>query len=324
MAPLYAPFTATNSGYLKVSDLHSLYWEESGVPNGLPVLFLHGGPGGGFDDSDRRYFDPSVYRSILFDQRGSGKSTPHASLVENTTWDLVADIEKLRVHLSVEKWVVFGGSWGSTLALAYSQKYADRCLGLILRGVFTLRRRELEWFYQKGADMLFPDFFDLYEAVIPVEERGDMMKAYYTRLTGENEEEMYRCAGAWSKYEAATSKLLVDPAYVARADNPKWALAFARIESHFFVNGGWMKDGQLVSPEEADKIKHLPIVIVQGRYDVVCPMRTSWELYKALGGESNKNVEYTIIGDAGHSAHEAQIEEALVDAANKFKSLEFR
>ncbi|PSS16957.1 hypothetical protein M430DRAFT_51279 [Amorphotheca resinae ATCC 22711] len=319
MAPIYAPFSVNSSGYLQVSPVHSIYYEECGLATGVPIVYLHGGPGGGIEDSDRQYFDPSHYRSILFDQRGSGKSTPHASLEDNTTWDLVSDIEALRQHLKIEKWIVFGGSWGSTLSLAYSEKYPERCIGLILRGIFTLRREELEWFYQKGADMLFPDFFEAYKAVIPVEERGDMMKAYYKRLTGDNEEEKLKCAGAWSSWETATSKLMVDPEYIKKAEDPKWALAFARIECHFFVNGGWMRDGQLI--EEAHKIKHLPIIIIQGRYDIVCPAKTSWELYQALGGEKNSNVTYQIIGDSGHSAHEKAIEEALVDAADKFKSL---
>ncbi|KAE8449133.1 hypothetical protein EG329_008517 [Mollisiaceae sp. DMI_Dod_QoI] len=319
MTPLYEAFPVVSSGHLEVSSVHSIYYEECGASNGVPIVYLHGGPGGGIEDTDRQYFDPSHYRSILFDQRGSGKSTPHASLEDNTTWHLVSDIEAVREHLKIEKWIVFGGSWGSTLALAYSEKHPERCLGLILRGIFTLRREELEWFYQKGADMLFPDFFDAYKAAIPEEERGDMMQAYYKRLTGDNEEEKLKCAGAWSRWETATSKLIVDPKYIEKAENPKWALAFARIECHFFVNGGWMKDGQLV--EEAHKIKHLPIVIIQGRYDVVCPAKTSWDLYQALGGESNSGVEYTILNDCGHSAHEKGIEEALVDAANKFKTI---
>ncbi|RDW88053.1 putative proline iminopeptidase [Coleophoma cylindrospora] len=317
MAPIYAAFDVNTSGHLQVSPVHSIYYEECGKPNGVPIVYLHGGPGGGIEDSDRRYFDPSHYRSVLFDQRGSGKSTPHASLEDNTTWDLVSDIEALREHLKIEKWIVFGGSWGSTLALAYSQKHPERCLGLILRGIFSLRREELDWFYQKGADMLFPDFFDAYKAVIPEAERGDMMRAYYTRLTGDDEAEQHKCAGAWSTWETATSKLIVDPEYIKKAEDPKWALAFARIESHFFVNGGWMRDGQLI--DDAHKIKHLPIIIIQGRYDVVCPAKTSWDLYKALGGKGNSNVEYQIIGDVGHSAHEVKVEEALVDAADKFK-----
>ncbi|KKY34765.1 putative proline iminopeptidase [Diaporthe ampelina] len=251
--------------------------------------------------------------NVLFDQRGAGKSTPHASLEENTTWHLVEDMEKLREHLGIDKWIIFGGSWGSTLSLAYSETHPDRCLGLILRGIFTLRREELLWFYQKGAHFLFADFFDDYEAVIPEKERGDMMQAYYKRLTGNDEEERLRCADAWSRWEQSTSKLMVDPAYIAKA------LAFARIESHYFVNGGFMQDGQLIG--DAHKIMHLPIVIIQGRYDIVCPAKTSWELYKALGGKDNKNVEYKVIGNAGHSAHEVAIESALVDAAEKFKSI---
>ncbi|KAJ5038027.1 uncharacterized protein L3040_006899 [Drepanopeziza brunnea f. sp. 'multigermtubi'] len=319
MAPLYAAFDTNHSGHFQVSSVHSLYYEDCGKPDGVPILYLHGGPGGGIDDGDRRYFDPSHYRSILFDQRGSGKSTPSASLEDNTTWDLVEDIEKLREHLHVDKWIVFGGSWGSTLSLAYAQKHTERCLGLILRGIFTLRRSELEWFYQSGADMLFPDYFEHYKAMIPESERGDMMAAYYKRLTGSEEQERLRCASAWSTWENATSKLIVDQAYIARGDDPKWALAFARIESHFFVNGGWMEDGQLI--KNAHKIKHLPISITQGRYDVVCPAKTSWELYQALGGKENANVDYKIVGDSGHSAHEKSIEEALVDAADRFKSL---
>lgn len=340
MAPLYGPFATNHSGHLQVSPVHSVYYEECGKPDGVPIVYLHGGPGGGIDDGDRRYFDPSHYRSVLFDQRGSGKSTPHASLEDNTTWSLVADIEKLREHLKVDKWFVFGGSWGSTLSLAYAETHPDRCLGLILRGIFTLQRSELEWFYQGGADMLFPEYFEPYKAIIPEAERGDMMAAYYKRLTGDNEEEKLKwyvgrhpshvvlrphtnlfssSATAWSTWENATSKLFVDPAYIARSDDPKWALAFARIESHFFVNGGWMEDGQLI--KDAHKIKHLPISITQGRYDVVCPAKTSWQLYQALGGKENPNVDYNIISDSGHSAHEKSIEEALVDAANRFKSL---
>lgn len=222
MAPIYAPFGVNNSGHLKVSEIHSIYWEECGLQDGIPIVYLHGGPGGGIEDGDRQYFDPASYRSVLFDQRGSGKSTPHASLEENTTWDLVADMEQLRQHLKIEKWVVFGGSWGSTLALAYSEKYPDRCLGLILRGIFALRKSELQWFYQSGADMLFPDAFEPYRAIIPEEERGDLIGAYYKRLTGEDEDEKLRAATAWSTWEAATSKLIVDPEYVKRAENPKW------------------------------------------------------------------------------------------------------
>lgn len=222
--PLYPACVPYNSGHLKVSDLHSIYWETCGNKEGLPIVNLHGGPGGGIMDSDRQYFDPKTYNAVLFDQRGSGKSTPSASLEENTTWHLVEDIERLRKHLSIDKWIVFGGSWGSTLALAYAETHPDRCLSLILRGIFTLRKKELNFFYQEGADFLFPDYFAEYKKLIPVAERGDFMKAYYRRLTGNNEKEKLACAKAWSKWEMATAKVLVDPKYLARADDSEWAL----------------------------------------------------------------------------------------------------
>jgi len=323
MAPIYAPYVANKTGFLKVSDLHSIYWEDCGLPTGLPILYLHGGPGGGISDDDRRWFDPTVYRSVLFDQRGAGRSLPHATLKENTTWDLVSDIEKLRTHLGIEKWVVFGGSWGSTLALAYSQKHPERCLGLILRGIFTLRKSEMDWNFQGGGvDNVFPEYFEEFRAQMPVEERGDIMGAYYKRMTGDDEEVKVKCAAVWSKWENCASKLIIDPEYVKKAEvDGHWALAHSRIECHYFVNGGWMKDGQLTSQEEVNKIKHLPIVIIQGRYDMVCPVKSSFDLYQALGGEGNKNVEYHIIPDAGHSAQEPGIRNALVEATNKFRSL---
>lgn len=316
------PLTQPNdSGFLQVSDIHSIYWEECGRKDGLPLIYVHGGPGGGIDPSDRRYFDPSVYRVVLFDQRGAGKSTPSASLEENTTWHLVEDMERLREKLNIEKWVVFGGSWGSTLSLAYSETHPDRCLGLILRGIFTLRRKELLWFYQEGANFLFADFYEEYRNQIPPAEQDDLMTAYYKRLTGDDEDAKLACAAAWSKWETATSRLIVDPEYIKKSTNPKWALAFARIESHYFVNGGWMEDGQLL--KNVDKIKHLPIAIVQGRYDIVCPAITSYELYKALGGEQNDKLTYKVLGDCGHSAHEKAIEEELVRITDAFKVMEF-
>ncbi|KUJ14049.1 proline iminopeptidase [Mollisia scopiformis] len=317
MAPIYPPLQVRETGYLQVSSVHSIYYEDSGIATGVPIVHLHGGPGEGMVDSDRQYFDPTHYRIILFDQRGCGKSLPSGCLDDNTTWTLVADMEALREHLNIEKWIVMGGSWGSTLSLAYSQKHTERCMGLILRGVYTLRRRELEWFYQQGANMLFPDYFEQYRACIPEAERGDMIAAYYKRLTGDNEEEKLKCASAWVTWESATVELIVNQEYIKKAQDSKWALPFARIESHFFVNGGWMREGQLI--EDAYKIKHLPVFIVQGRYDVVCPAKTSWELYQALGGKENSNVEYLIIPGCGHSSHEKRIEESLVNATEKFK-----
>lgn len=318
--PLYPDSAPNASGYLKVSDLHAIYYEDCGSTTGLPVVYVHGGPGGGIQAEDKRYFDPTVYRIILFDQRGAGKSLPSAELEDNTTWDLVADMERLRADLRIDKWIVFGGSWGSTLSLAYAQAHTDRCLGLILRGIFTLRRKELLWFYQSGASFLFPEYFADFVAPIPEAERGDLMAAYYKRLTTAPEAERLACATAWSKYETRTSKLTVDPEYIEKSADPKWALAFARIEAHYFVNGGWMRDGQLL--EEAHKLRHLDITIVQGRYDVVCPAITAWDLYQALGGEANKKVDYILCENSGHSAHEVEIEEALVKAADKYRSLQ--
>lgn len=317
---LYPESTPTRTGFLQVSELHNIYYEECGSPAGLPVVYVHGGPGGGIDAGDRRYFDPAAYRVVLFDQRGAGKSTPSAELRENTTWDLVEDMERLRVLLGIERWLVFGGSWGSTLSLAYAERHVDRCVGLILRGIFTLRRKELLWFYQSGADFLFPDRFEAYRSVIPEAERSDLMAAYYRRLTGDDEAAKLACAAAWSTYETATSKLACDPEYIAKAADPVWALAFARIECHFFVNGGWMEDGQLL--RDAPRLAHLPITIVQGRYDVVCPAVTSWDLYNALGGASNPNVVYTVVERAGHSAHEVEIEAELVRAADRYRTLQ--
>ena len=247
-------------------------------------------------DSDRQCSDPTHYRSILSDQRGSGKSLPSACLDDNTPWTLVADIEALRKHLKVEKWIVFGGSWDSTLSLAYSQKHTEHCIGLILRGIFTLRREELEWFYQKGTDRLYPDYFESYKTCIPEPMRSNMIKAYYKRLTTDDEEKL-ECADAWSTWERSTVELIVNREYIKKAENPKWALAFSRIECHFFVNAGWIRDGKLI--EEAYKVRHLPIIIVPGSYDVVCPAKTSWDSYQALGGRENSNVEYSVKADYG-------------------------
>ncbi|EGD83449.1 proline iminopeptidase [Salpingoeca rosetta] len=310
---LYPPIQPFMSDYLQVSDIHTLYYEQCGNPDGYPVVFLHGGPGGGCRENDRRFFDPAFFRVILFDQRGAGRSKPHACLEDNTTWHLVADIEKLREHLGIDKWAVFGGSWGSTLALSYSQTHPDRVTALILRGIFTLRRKELLWFYQEGASHIMPDYWDEYLAPIPVEERGDLMSAYYKRLTGANTAEKLQCAKAWSTWECATAKLYVDPENVKRGSDPEWALAFARIECHYFVNGGFFHyDGQLIS--ESHKIRHIPTTIVQGRYDLVCPMRTCWDLHKKF-----PEADVIIVDDNGHASSEPGIQRELVGACDRLR-----
>ncbi|CAM4746670.1 unnamed protein product [Rotaria magnacalcarata] len=313
---VYPAIEPYNTGMLKVSEIHTLYYEEVGNPAGKPIVFVHGGPGGGTDSRDRQFFDPQVYRIILYHQRGAGNSTPSACLEENTTWDLVDDLEKLRNLFNIEKWVVFGGSWGSTLALSYAETHPDRVKGLILRGIFCCRRKELLWFYQDGASMIFPDAWDKFLEPIPSVEHGDLMSAYHRRLTGTDEQEKLKVATAWSVWELATSRLYIDPSYIAHAtDDAKFAVAFSRIETHYFVNGAFMKeDGQLI--KNADKIKDIPGVIVQGRYDVVCPAYTAWDLHKAW-----PKAEFHWVDDAGHSSKEVGIVHELITATDKFREL---
>lgn len=303
---LFPPIDARRTGMLPVSALHTIYFEESGNPDGIPVVFVHGGPGGGTEPSHRRFFDPARFRIVLFDQRGAGRSTPHAELRENTTWDLVADMEKLREALGIERWALFGGSWGSTLALAYAQTHPERVLGLVLRGIFLLRDREIRWFYQEGAHMIFPDAWEDYLAPIPGEERHDLVGAYYRRLTSEDPEVRLRAARAWSIWEARTSKLHVSEELVQRFEEPMLALAFARIECHYFVHRGFFsRDDQLL--HRASRLRGIPGYIVQGRYDVVCPMRSAWDLHRAW-----PEARLTVVPDAGHSAFEPGIEAELV------------
>lgn len=311
---LYPDNPAFDSGSLPVSDLHSLYYEQSGNPNGKPVVFLHGGPGGGCSPKSRRFFDPGAYRVILFDQRGCGRSTPHAELKENTTWDLVADIERLRNHLGIKRWQVFGGSWGSTLALAYAQTHPQAVTELVLRGIFMLRRAELEWFYQDGCNAIYPDAWETYVAEIPVAERGDFISAYYQRLTHADEQVRRDAAKAWSVWEGATSFLHQSKAYMQGAASEKFAAAFARIECHYFVHGGFFEhDDQLL--RNIDRIRHIPAVIVQGRYDVVCPPRSAWDLHRAW-----PEAELKIVQHAGHSAYEPGNTHELILATDKFKA----
>ena len=312
MRSLYPEITPYATGTLDVSDLHTLYFEQVGNPNGKPVVFLHGGPGGGIDPVYRRYFNPEKWRVILFDQRGCGKSTPYAELAENTTWDLVADIEKLRSHLGIDRWAVFGGSWGSTLALAYSQTHPEICTGLMLRGIFMLRAKEIRWFYQEGASYIFPDVWQQYLKPIPPEERDDLVAAYYKRLTSSDKAIQLEAAKAWSVWEGSTSKLLLDPGLANRFGQAEFAAAFARIECHYFTHKGFLEsEDQLL--KNVDRIRHIPTVIVQGRYDIVCPMTTAWELHQAW-----PEAEFIVVPDAGHSVTEPGIRHALIEATDRF------
>jgi len=309
---LYPEIEPFDTGFLQVSPLHRVYYEQCGNPEGKPVVFLHGGPGAGCNANSRRYLDPAHYRIVLFDQRGCGRSTPHAELAENTTWHLVADIEVLREHLGIAQWQVFGGSWGSTLALAYAETHPARVTELVLRGIFMLRRWELEWFYQKGCDAIFPDVWEKYLEPIPLAERGDLMSAYHRRLTSADPTVRVESARAWSTWEGATSFLLQDPAHIASSGEDEFALAFARIENHYFVNGGFFdSDDQLL--RDAYRLKDIPAVIVQGRYDVVCPMRSAWDLHRAW-----PEADLRIVADAGHSALEPGIVRELVEATDRF------
>ena len=313
---LYPAIEPYRSGWLRVSPLHEIYWEESGNPKGKPALFVHGGPGAGADPRSRRFFDPKRYRIVVFDQRGCGRSRPHASLEDNTTWHLVADIERLRTFLGIERWLVFGGSWGSTLALAYSQAHPRRVSELVLRGIFMLRKWEIDWFYQDGAGALFPDRWENYLAAIPRRERGDLVGAYYRRLTSPNRATRVRAARAWSIWEAATSHLLTDDANIDKWGEEDFAVAVARIECHYFVNRGFLRrEDQLL--RGVGRIRHIPSVIVQGRYDVVCPIRTAWDLHRRW-----PEADFRVVPDAGHSALEPGNTHELVSATDRYAKAE--
>jgi proline iminopeptidase len=311
---LYPSMEPYRTGFLRVSDVHELYYEESGNPRGKPAVFVHGGPGGGTDPKMRGFFDPKKYRIILFDQRGCGQSRPHASLEDNTTWHLVEDMERLREELGIEKWLVFGGSWGSTLALAYAETHPQRVSELVLRGIFLLRRWEIEWFYQNpgGAAALYPDLWEQYVEPIPQDERADMIGAYYKLLTSNDAEVLGKAAKAWSVWEGATSFLRLNPDYIAKFQEGEYAAAFARIECHYFINRGFFKtDNQLI--EGVDRIRNIPTVIVQGRYDVVCPMKSAWNLHRAW-----PEADLRIVADAGHSAFETGNIQELISATDRF------
>lgn len=310
---LYPEIEPNKTGFLDVGDGHSVYFEESGNPKGKPVIFLHGGPGGGTDPKHRRYFNPNEYRIILLDQRGSGKSTPHASLENNTTWHLVGDIEKLRQHLGVEKWQVFGGSWGSTLALVYAETHPNRVTELVLRGIFLVRKKEIQWFYQNGANEIFPDVFEPFKNLIPENERHDYVTAYHKRLTSPDKKIQLEAAKTWSIWEGITSNLIanVDEA-MKRFGGDQFALAFARIECHYFMNNCFL-EGENFILDNAHKLKGIPTTIVHGRYDVVCPISSAWELKKKI-----PQAELFITADAGHSMYEPGNCRALVAATDKY------
>lgn len=312
MRDLYPDIEPFDSGFLQVDGRHRIHYEQCGNPGGKPVVVLHGGPGAGCGPRMRRFHDPARYRIVLFDQRGSGQSTPHADLQDNTTWDLVADIEKLRQHLGIARWQAFGGSWGATLALAYAQAHPGPVTELVLRGIFMLRRWELEWFYQQGASRMFPDAWDKYLAPIPEVERHDLISAYHRRLTSDSDAVRLAAARAWSVWEASTSFLLQDPAFMDSHEDPHFALSFARIECHYFVNGGFFaSDDQLL--RDAHRIKDIPGVIAHGRYDVVCPLQNAWDLHKAWPG-----AQLEIAPSSGHSAFEAELTDILVRATDRF------
>jgi len=316
MTTLYPPIEPFNTLRIKVSALHEIHVEEAGNPQGVPVVFFHGGPGGGIDPTHRRYFDPTRYRIVLFDQRGCGKSTPHAELKENTTWDLVKDAEAIRTRLGIDRWHVFGGSWGSTLALAYAVTHPEKTRSLTLRGIFLIRRSEIQFFYQEGTSWIFPDYWDEYLKPIPVEERGDLVTAYYKRLTSGVDAVEAEAARAWSVWEGSTSKLFPDEGLISRTAGDIFARQLARIECHYFVNNGFFPHDGWLLDEARKKLQAIPTTIVQGRYDVVCPPKSAWDLKKAM-----PHADLIIVKDAGHSASEVAIVDALVKATNRFATL---
>lgn len=308
---LYPPVEPFDGGMLDVGDGHAIRWERCGTPGAKPAVFLHGGPGGGFSPRHRQLFDPARYDVLLFDQRGCGRSVPYAGLEANTTWHLVADIERLRVMVGVDRWLVFGGSWGSTLALAYAETHPWRVSELIVRGVYTLTKAELAWYYQHGVSEMFPDKWERFLAPIPQAERGDLMAAYRRRLIGLDRVEQLEAARAWSLWEGETITLLPNPEYSADFGADDYALAFARIENHFFSHAGWLEEGQLI--RDAGKLAEIPGVIVHGRYDMPCPLRYAWALHKAW-----PQAEFHIVEGAGHAYSEPGILDRLIRSTDRF------
>jgi proline iminopeptidase len=310
MATLFPPIEARASGLLQADALHTLYWEESGRPDGIPVVFLHGGPGAGCSPRHRCFFDPAVYRIILFDQRGSGRSQPLGELRDNTTAHLIVDMERLRQHLGVDRWLLFGGSWGSTLALAYAQAHAERCLGLVLRGIFLARPREIDWFMH-DMGRVYPEAWESFAGFLPESERGDLLQAYYRRLTDPDPAIHMPAARSWSRYEGACSTLLPDPETSAHFADDTVALGLARIEAHYFLHRAFLGENELL--RGIPRLRALPGIIVQGRYDMVCPLESAHALHGAW-----PEAEYCIVPDAGHAAWEPGNLSALVEATVRF------
>lgn len=311
MFVLYPEIKPYNREHLSVEHPHELYLEESGSPDGIPVLFVHGGPGGGCTSGDRCFFDPEKYRIILFDQRGAGRSKPHADLNSNNTQALISDIEAIRNHLGIDQWLLFGGSWGSALSLLYAQQHPEQVLGLILRGIFLCRKKDLDWFYQGGAAHVFPDYWESYSKLIPEGERDDFISAYYKRLTSDNELAKMAAAKAWSQWEGQCATLRPSPETVDHFCDPHLALSLARIEAHYFINHAFIEENQIL--DNMSRIADIPGVIVHGRYDMVCPLDNAFELYNRW-----PQSELKIIRDAGHASREPGIVDALVRATKEF------
>lgn len=311
MLTLYPEIQPYARGKLSVSDGHEIYFEQSGNAQGIPVLFVHGGPGGGSSEFNRRFFDPEKYRIVIFDQRGCGQSRPHASIENNTTAHLIDDIEQLRNHLRIDQWLLFGGSWGSTLSILYAQQHPETVFGLILRGIFLARQQDIRWFYQQGANQVFPDFWKDFIEPIAEDERDDLLNAYYRILCNQNEIARMSAAKSWSIWEARCSTLEPSSGLMGHFNEPHVALALARIESHYFVNNCFIEDSQIIN--QAHKISHIPTVIVHGRYDMVCPVSQAQELYDSL-----PNAELHIVREAGHSAMEPGITDNLIKATKQF------
>mgnify|MGYP001187986762 CR=1 FL=1 len=307
---IFPEIEPSQQGLLKVSELHSIYWERSGNPKGKPILILHGGPGGGSSPMYRRFFDPKIFDIVQFDQRGCGQSIPHSELKENSTNYLIEDIEKLRHSLKLKSWHVFGGSWGSTLSLIYAIQHPDKVISLTLRGIFLCRKNELSWFYQKGASEIFPEEFDLYQSVIPINERGDLIKSFYKKLTGSSRRERSRAANAWTRWEMSTSYLTPKEISIKKASNDFFSDSFARIECHYFINNIFLEENYILN--NINKINNIPVSIVQGRYDIVCPMRSAWDLNKSLPSS-----KLYVINNAGHSMKEFGITKKLIELTNE-------